>query len=273
MNELTSGGIVPRSPGVTPARIVALALIAVLALGLTSLRFDRDHDTAAVPAGAKAGDLFLEPCTYPTEDGDLPADCGTLVVPENRADPGSRLIALPLTRIRASSADPGAPIFRLEGGPGISNMTFPLASRLVQNHDLVLVGYRGVDGSVRLDCPEVESAIGRATDLLSEAYFDAYAAAFRACADRLMEDGADLAGYGLPQQVEDLEAARAALGYERIDLLSESAGTRTAMIYAWRHPERINRSVMLGVNPPGHYLWDQGVTDEQIARYAELRAG
>ena len=27
-----------------------------------------------------------------------------------------------------------------------------------------------------------------------------------------------------------------ALGYERIDLVSESAGTRTAMIYAWRHP-------------------------------------
>ena len=27
-----------------------------------------------------------------------------------------------------------------------------------------------------------------------------------------------------------------ALGYDRIDLVSESAGTRTAMIYAWRYP-------------------------------------
>jgi pimeloyl-ACP methyl ester carboxylesterase len=70
--------------------------------------------------------------------------------------------------------------------------------------------------------------------------------------------------------VEDLEVARVALGYDRIDLLSESAGTRTAMIYAWRYPESIHRSVMVAVNPPGNYLWDPQTTDEQIARYAEL---
>ena len=27
------------------------------------------------------------------------------------------------------------------------------------------------------------------------------------------------------------------------------------MIYAWRHPASIERSVMVGVNPPGHFLW------------------
>ena len=72
------------------------------------------------------------------------------------------------------------------------------------------------------------------------------------------------------QQVDDLEAARVALGYDRIDLLSESAGTRTAMIYAWRYPESIHRSVMIGVNPPGHFMWDPKTTDEQIGRYAVL---
>jgi hypothetical protein len=46
-----------------------------------------------VPEGAKAGDLVLAPYTYATEGGDYDADCGTLVVPENRADPRSRLIA------------------------------------------------------------------------------------------------------------------------------------------------------------------------------------
>ena len=61
-----------------------------------------------------------------------------------------------------------------------------------------------------------------------------------------------------------------ALGYDRIDLLSESAGTRTAMIYSWRYPESIHRSVMIGVNPPGHFLWDAQTTDEQIGRYADL---
>ena len=68
-------------------------------------------------------------------------------MPENRADPQSRLIALPVTRIRARSAHPGEPVFRLEGGPGITNMKFSKASRFAGNHDVVLVGYRGVDGS------------------------------------------------------------------------------------------------------------------------------
>ena len=145
-------------------------------------------------------------------------------MPENRADPQSRLIALPVTRIRASVGPPGEPIFRLQGGPGITNMKFKQASRFADEHDVVLVGYRGVDGSVRLDCPEVESALKHSTDLLGEKSFRAYGDAFRACADRLTDEGVDLAGYGLPQRVDDLEAARVALGYDRIDLLSESAG-------------------------------------------------
>jgi hypothetical protein len=41
------------------------------------------------------------------------------------------------------------------------------------------------------------------------------------------------------------------------------------MIYAWEHPESIHRSVMIGANPPGNFLWDARKTDEQIARYAE----
>ncbi len=67
-----------------------------------------------------------------------------------------------------------------------------------------------------------------------------------------------------------MEAARRALGYKRIDLLSESAGTRTAMIYSWRYPKSIHRSVMIGVNPPGNFLWNAKTTDEQIRKYSAL---
>jgi pimeloyl-ACP methyl ester carboxylesterase len=119
-----------------------------------------------------------------------------------------------------------------------------------------------------LDCPEVESALKHSSDLLAEKSFRERADAFRACADRLTDDGFDLAGYSLPQRVDDLEAARVALGYDRIDLLSESAGTRTALIYSWRYPQSIHRSVMIGVNPPGHFVWDAKTTGEQIRRYA-----
>jgi pimeloyl-ACP methyl ester carboxylesterase len=254
----------------TPARIVALMLIGLVALGLAYLKLGTAADSVSLPAGAMTGDLILEDCEYATENGSYAADCGTLVVPENRADPDSRLIALPVTRIKAKSDNPAEPIFRLEGGPGLTNTEFSKASRFADDHDVVLVGYRGVDGSVRLDCPEVESALKHSTDLLGEKSFRAYGDAFRVCADRLTDEGVDLAGYGLPQQVEDMEAARKALGYDKIDLLSESAGTRTAMIYAWRYPESIDRSVMLAVNPPGGFLWDGKTTDEQIARYAKL---
>ncbi len=260
-----------RSP-FTPARIVALALIALLVGGLAFIRFAPDGGSVSVPDGATAGDLVLEDCEYATEDGAYKGDCGTLVVPENRHDPGSRLIALPVTRIRATSAGPAEPIFRLEGGPGGTNMEFPMASRFARDHDVVLVGYRGVDGSSVLDCPEVESALKHSTDLLGEKTQRAYAAAYGECAARLTNDGVDLRGYSLPQRADDLEAARVALGYDRIDLLSESAGTRTALIYAWRYPQQVHRSVLVGANPPGGFLWDAKITDEQIRRYAALCA-
>jgi pimeloyl-ACP methyl ester carboxylesterase len=256
----------------TLSRVLALALIALLVAGLAYLRFAPDSSTVSVPEGAKAGDLVLEPCEYTTENGNYAAECGTLVVPEKRADPQSRLIALPITRILAKSDHPRKPIFVLQGGPGLSNMTFEIASRYADEHDVVLVGYRGIDGSVRLDCPEVESALKHNTDLLDEETSEAYADAFRSCADRLTAAGIDLGSYGVVQQVDDMEAARTALGYDKIDLLSESAGTRTAMIYSWRYADSIHRSVMIAANPPGHFLSYPSTTDEQIGRYAALCA-
>ena len=253
-------------------RIVGLALIALLTVGLGYLHFAGGSNSVSVPTGAHAGQLTLKSCTYNTEQGAYAADCGALVVRENRHDPNSRLIALPVTRIRAHSAHPGAAIFRLQGGPGITNMEFPEASRFSANHDVVLVGYRGVDGSTRLDCPEVSSSREHSRDLLGERSFRADAAAYRSCADRLRGNGVDLRGYSIPERVDDLELARHDLGYQRIDLVSESAGTRTAMIYAWRYPRSIHRSVMIGVNPPGNFLWDAKTTGEQIRRYASLCA-
>jgi pimeloyl-ACP methyl ester carboxylesterase len=256
----------------SPARIAALVLIAVVALGLVYLHFKPDTGTVSVPPGAKAGDLILEAGSYPTEDGSYPADVGTLVVPENRHDADSRLIALPVVRIRSRSADPAEPIFRLEGGPGGTNMEFPAASRLADNHDVVLVGYRGVDGSSRLDAPEVTEGLRRSGDLLSSESFRAYGRGLRAAASRLRAEGVDLAGYSMSEQADDIEAARTALGYGRVDLVSESAGTRLALIYSWRHPQSVHRSVMIGANPPGYFFWDARTTEAQLGRYSRLYA-
>jgi pimeloyl-ACP methyl ester carboxylesterase len=253
----------------TPTRIVALTVIGLALLGLGHVKLATAEETVSVPKGTLAGDLLLDPCTYSTENGSYAADCGTLVVPENQADPQSRLIALPVTRIRALSDHPAEPVFWLKGGPGLTNMQLPWANRFAEDRDVVLVGYRGVEGSSVLDCPEVESAVKHSTDILGKKFFDSYTAGFRACAARLTDEGVDLAGYSLAQRVDDFEAVRKALDYDRIDLLSESVGTRTAMIYAWRYPESIHRSVMMSVNPPGHFLWDPKTTNELIGRYSD----
>jgi pimeloyl-ACP methyl ester carboxylesterase len=253
----------------TVKRVLAFLVTGGLALALGYLAL-RPERTFEVPDGARAGGWTVKPCTYETEAGGLPADCGTLVVPENRRDPASDPIALPVVRIRATGTAPAEPIFRLNGGPGATNLEFPQASRLAERHDVVLVGYRGVDGSRRLDCPEVTSTLRRSADLGGAASRRAGVEAFAACAGRLGGDGIDLTGYSIPQRVDDLEAARVALGYQKINLISTSAGTRTAMIYSWRHPAALHRSAMIAVNPPGHFLWDPEITDRQFGRYAEL---
>ena len=45
----------------------------------------------------------------------------------------------------------------------MTNMTFPQANRLAAQHDVVMVGYRGVDGSSVLNCPEVTAALENST--------------------------------------------------------------------------------------------------------------
>lgn len=227
-----------------------------------------------VPAGAKAGDLVdLQPCTYKADKKVYTADCGTLVVPENRTDPNSRLIALPVTRIHALSENPGEPIFWLAGGPGSTNMGFSRLSGLIDDHDIVLVGYRGVDGSSVLDCPEAnQAAKGLGGDLLSDESISNIGNSFTLCLTRLHDEGFDLDGYTITEVIEDNEAARIGLGYERVNLLSGSYGTRVAQVYAWMYPESVFRSIMISVNPPGHMVWEPSVLDEQIEYDADLCA-
>jgi pimeloyl-ACP methyl ester carboxylesterase len=60
---------------------------------------------------------------------------------------------------------------------------------------------------------------------------------------------ADPATYRCDRQVEDVEALRAQLGLERMDLLGHSAGGTLAVLYATRHPDRIRRLVLVTPSP------------------------
>ena len=255
-------------------RLMAIVLSGVLLLaGCVA----REAPVPVVPEGAQAGDLTgWRDCEHQPADSKTkyPAECGTLVVPENRDQAGSRLIALPVVRIPARSQAPAEPVFYLQGGPGQSNLSWAPPDWLLENHDVVFVGYRGIDGTVKLSCPEVTRALKAhvSKDLFSERARAESVAATQQCAARFQEAGVDLSGYTIPGVIEDVEAARSALGYDRINLLSESYGTRVAQIYAYMHPESLHRLVLIGVNTPGHFVWDPAVFDKMIGQISELCA-
>ncbi|MCP4422036.1 MAG: alpha/beta hydrolase, partial [Chloroflexi bacterium] len=254
-------------------KLKVVVITAVITLGGIMFAWQNKKEPMTVPTGAKAGELHTEPCSIKLDSGKYDADCGVLIVPENKTNPETRLIALPVTRIRATAENHAEPIFYLEGGPGMSNMNAKPPAGLLENRDFVMVGYRGVDGSVRLDCPEVTQAIkGDGVDVLSEQSRAGMSAAMRQCAARLQADGVDLDGYTILDVISDMEAARSALGYERINLFSGSYGTRVAQLYANQHPDRLVRSAMVGVNPHGRFVWEADMIDAQIEQYAQLYA-
>jgi hypothetical protein len=142
-------------------RIVALLLIGVVALGLGLLDF-AEGETVSVPAGAKAGDLTLESCTYPTENGLYDADCGTLVVAEHSADAASPLIALPVVRVRARSANPNVETLLVSGELDFvtppQTATNELLPYLPNGREVVLDGI-GHNFSFWYDQPEATSQL------------------------------------------------------------------------------------------------------------------
>lgn len=148
--------------------IYALAMILMMTVFVACS--SEEESSITVPEGAVAGDLMMEPCTLVHDEDSVEAECGTLVVPENRSDPDSRLIALPVQRFTAPGATSSEPVFFLWGGPGTSNIKSQLPPDwLLDNYDLVAVGYRGVDGSVVLDMPEISDAFkGAGSDLFSD---------------------------------------------------------------------------------------------------------
>ena len=139
-----------------------------------------------------------------------------------------------------------------------------MASRFADDHDVVLVGYRGVDSSTRLDCPEVD--VGAQPPPRPAQRARAARVRHRAARLRRPPDSPR----ARPRRLHGPAARRRprgrapALNYGKVDLVSESAGTRTAQIYAWRYPASIHRSVLVAVNPPGRFLFSPKQTDAQL---------
>ena len=210
--------------------------------------------------------------------GSYAADYGTLRRPLRR---GGGEVELPLIRLRHTGKESREPVFVLSGGPGTPNvygaermtewgLRRPPFHWLLERHDLIAVGYRGAEGAPILDCPAVGRFILGEPRPLSRAKLRRLAGLWRDCGNEAHRRGLDPRDLTIVEVVDDLEAARRALGYGRVNLLAASYGTRLAWLYARRYPESVARMVLYGVNPPGHFVWTAAEVEAVLEHYETL---
>jgi pimeloyl-ACP methyl ester carboxylesterase len=208
--------------------------------------------------------VTLSPCqlAHPIAPIRVAARCGTLAVPEDRARPDGRKIALAIAVIAAEAPRPAPdPVFVLAGGPGqaireLFPVLAPAFARIARHRDVVLVDQRGTGGSGRLACPALDGPERVLADPAAE---------LRAVAECARSLRAELSRYGTGDFVADLEAVRAALGYERVNAVGFSYGTRAALAWLKGHPERIRSLVLDGVLAQQYAV---GATAEQDGQRA-----
>lgn len=201
----------------------------------------------AAPARAQtAPGLMMAPCELPEVQG--PARCGTFEVWENRETKAGRKIRLNFAVIPARGPNRASDaVVPLAGGPGQAAVELAAGSAwqlegVRDTRDILLVDQRGSGQSRQLDCvlygPDLQS------------YFGAFYPADRvaACAAALA-DSADVTQYTSAPSADDLDELRAALGYETLNLVGTSYGTRAAQVYMRRHPRRVRSAVLIGTVP------------------------
>lgn len=202
---------------------------------------------------------------------------GELTVPEDRSKPDSRVLTIPVQIIKAAHANTAAPIFWLDGGPGASNIlsvkkiASASPSKLLANHDFVCIGYRGVDGSTVLQSKKINKAFkGIKHKMLSDESLNNVETKIREYCAKLKKEGVDINQYTILNVIDDIDEARNALGYTSINLLSASYGTRVALLYNYKFPSVITRTIMIGACPPGYFLTRQEQAENTIHYYDSL---
>ena len=195
--------------------------------------------------------LALKPCRleHPARMLAVTAECGTLTVAENPDQPAGRKIDLFVARVPAISLNKKPdPLFLIAGGPGTSAVDLYTSSagpfdRVRRDRDIILVDQRGTGRSHRLDCDYGDQNIFDRIDDVE------VGPANIKCRDELTKK-ADLRMYTTSVAVRDLELARVALGYDRINLYGNSYGTRVAQHYARRYPKSTRTVILDGVVNP-----------------------
>lgn len=191
---------------------------------------------------------LLQPCT--SEQGPSYGLCGTYDIPENPAETEGKTIALKIVVLPALDSE-GAPdpVFFLAGGPGqgaaaLSDRIGRIFDPLRRTRDIVLVDQRGTGESNRLECKlyEAYEDLEDIVDIPPPTQADV-----EKC---LAELPGDPRFYTTTIAMDDLDRVREWLGYDVINPMGGSYGTRAALVYLQRHPEHVRSVILDGVAPP-----------------------
>jgi pimeloyl-ACP methyl ester carboxylesterase len=216
----------------------------------------------------------LAPCRVPGLANEV--RCGVVQRPLDPARPTGPAIDIHFMVVPAVARNRRPdPVFLLAGGPGQSAIALapsvlPLFARLNNRRDIVFVDQRGTGRSTPLECEDRRHA-----PLAEPTGVDAQVAMLQTCLTQLsttapLSSTEDLRFFTTAIAMQDLDAVRARLGAERINLVGASYGTRAALDYARQFPDRLRRSVLDGVAPPDMGLPTSGGLDTQAAFDAML---
>lgn len=215
----------------------------------------------------------LKPCRIAGVEHEV--RCGTLARALDPAAPQGQRIELHFAVLPALARNKHPdPVFFLAGGPGqsaidLAGTVLQLQARLANRRDLVLVDQRGTGRSAPLHCEEPAPTLPLA-QVLDVRWGEARLAACLAKL-QLLPHG-DLRHYTTTLAMQDLDAVRAALGAERINLVGGSYGTRAALEYQRQFPQRVRRVVVDGLAPPDMVLPASFSPDNEAALNALLSA-
>jgi len=220
------------------------------------------------------GAIVFTPCALGSgQVKTVEAQCASFEVPENHDAAAGRKIALALALIPAEGQPRPDPVVFIAGGPGQSILEsypvlHPAFDDLHRDRDILLVDARGTGGSHPLQCDEIQDAM---RDTAEEPSPERMLELGAQCRDRLSKT-ADLRFYGTADHIRDLDAVRAAMGIDRLNLAGVSYGTRVAQQYAKRYPAH-TRSVILDAVVPNTLVLGQdharnleNALDAQFAR-------
>lgn len=188
-------------------------------------------------------------------------DCGTVVVPENRALPQGRKVRLYVAILRASGRHPQPdPVVFLDGGPGLRSLdVLPLrmrvnlsVERLHESRDVIFWDQRGTGYSEPRLCTSLDVAWFRNAELgysLDEER-KRNLRELVSCAKDLAIAGGDVSQLSTATSAADLQDIREALGITRWNLLGTSYGTRLALVYLRQSSGSVRAALLDGVYPP-----------------------